>query len=140
MRNHSAGFVIRTTDQISEVLRGIRRVIRTTKIVALGNDHLVEFCGERGLRVDCQADHWRFHSEDGEWEELSNFKIGKSVFRAILARLATLCNECVPDGVSPYGGKCDLSFRDRARTICVTFVNSSEAQRFELTPSNGGGR
>ena len=127
-----------TTEQLSEVLRDILAHPRGG-IVGLV-DQLLAFCVEHGLQLDCQADCWRFRSQDSDWEEMGDFKIGKSVFRAMLARLSALCNERAPNSVSPYGGKCDLSLGNRASTIGVTFVNMPEIQQFELTTSAGDGK
>ena len=124
-----------TTDQLSEALLSILAQPEGGIVELV--DQLLTFCGEHGLELDCHAEQWRFRSPDGDWEELSSVRFNKSVFRAILARLAALCNEQTPNSASPYGGKCNLSFRGCATTMDVTFVNTLESQHFELTPSAG---
>src|SRR5208282_5382429 len=58
----------------------------------------------------------------------------KSVFRAILARVAVLCNERSPNSVSPYGGQGEVSVgADPAMTFRVEFANTPDEQRLELT-------
>ena len=51
----------------------------------------------------------------------------KSVLRAVLARVAVLCNERKPNSVSPYGGQGEMSVdADPATAIRVTFVNTPD--------------
>jgi hypothetical protein len=57
----------------------------------------------------------------------------KSVFRAILARLAALCNEQSPDSVSPYGGASELSVGTSPPVVfCVAFANTPAEQWLEV--------
>ena len=60
----------------------------------------------------------------------------RSVFRAVLARIAALCNERNPDSVSPYGGRGEVSVgKETSATIRVAFVNTPGEQRLELSSS-----
>ena len=57
----------------------------------------------------------------------------KSVFRAALARIATLCNERNPNSVSPYGGAGELTVdAGPPLVIRVQFVNTPDEQSLEL--------
>ena len=60
-------------------------------------------------------------------------RLPKSVFRAILARLAALCNERRPDSVSPYGGGGEVVIEgDTPAVFAVTFTNTPDEQRAEV--------
>ena len=60
----------------------------------------------------------------------------KSVFRAILARLAALCNEHAPGSVSPYGGRGEVVIEgDEPAAFAVVFTNTPNEQRAEVRPT-----
>src|SRR5687768_5015101 len=67
-------------------------------------DDLLRHCPRPGLQLDWDADHCRIRSLAGGPGQVIERPLAKSVFRAVLARLAALCNEHRPDSVSPYGG------------------------------------
>lgn len=53
----------------------------------------------------------------------------KSVFRAILARLAALCNEGKSDSVSPYGGAGEMALAGNpSSAFHVAFTNTTAEQ------------
>jgi hypothetical protein len=96
-------------------------------------NNLLTLCHEHKLHLDWQADRCRVRSSGGDWEEV-DLALRKSVFRAILARVAVLCNERMPNSVSPYGGQGDLSVgADPPTVLKVTLINTPEEQRLELT-------
>jgi hypothetical protein len=102
-------------------------------VAGLVND-LLELCPEQGLELDWRADHCRVCCLGVEPEEAIEVPLPKSVFRAVLARLATLCNERNPGSVSPYGGEGALMVGVDPATVCrVAFTNTSSAQRVRLT-------
>lgn len=104
----------------------------TRGVVGLVDD-LLRVCRERGLQLDWQADRCRMRSEGGDWEELTDLPLRKSVFRAILARIAALCNERKPDSVSPYGGQGEISTGpDSPAVFRVAFVNTASEQKLQL--------
>src|ERR1700681_516582 len=72
-------------------------------------DDLLLVCRDHDLQLDWQSNRCRVHHFEGAGEELFDVPLRKSVFRAILARLAILCNQRNPDSVSPYGGEGELS-------------------------------
>src|SRR5579859_3596846 len=82
----------------------------TRGVVGLVDDLLV-LCREHGLQLDWQPERCRLRPCGGDWEEVLDMPIRKSVFRTILARVAALCNERAPNSVSPYGGQGELSPR-----------------------------
>jgi hypothetical protein len=98
-------------------------------------DDLLRLCQEQGLQLDWQADRCRVRSLAGGSEEVLDRPVRKSVFRAILARVAALCNERSPNSVSPYGGQGELlAGGDPAAIFRVTFANTPDEQRLELIP------
>jgi anti-anti-sigma factor len=125
---------------LSELLRRI--LLHPTGGIAGLVDDLLAACLKLGLQLDCHPDRWRVRSSGGGWEELKDLSLRKSVFRALLARLAALCNERTPNSVSPYGGQGELSAgADPAAVFRVVFVNTASGQQFQLaavTPPAAG--
>lgn len=61
----------------------------------------------------------------------------KSVFRALLARLAALCNERKPNSVSPYGGTGEVVIEGAPpKVIRVWFTNTPAEQSAILWPKS----
>lgn len=97
-------------------------------------DNLLLVCRVHNLQLDWQADRFRVRYSGDEWHELADLTLRKSVFRAILARIAVLCNERTPNSVSPYGGHSELSVgADPPTVFKVAFTNTAAEQKFELT-------
>jgi hypothetical protein len=102
-------------------------------------DDLLGSCGERGLRLDWQDDLCRVHLLGVEPNDVADIPLGKSVFRAMLARIAALCNERVPDSVSAYGGEGELSIpTDRLAVFHVEFANTPGEQWMEVARVSDG--
>jgi hypothetical protein len=120
----------------SQHTNGIRSALEhpTRGVVGLVDD-LLKVCREHGLQLDWQADRCRVRSIGSDSEELVDLPLRKSVFRAILARIAALCNERSPNSVSPYGGQGELSVgADPPAVFRVDFVNTAEEQKLDLNP------
>jgi hypothetical protein len=97
-------------------------------------DDLLMLCFEHHLQLDWQANRFRVRSSGGDWEELLEVPLRKSVFRAVLARVAVLCNERNPNSVSPYGGQGELSIGEGSPAVYrITFANTPGEQKLELT-------
>jgi len=127
---------MRTVSDISSILRPAL-MSSTGGVVGLVDD-LLNICRNHGLQLDWQSNCYRVRSGEGDWEELIDISISKSTFRAILARLAALCNERTPNSVSPYGGKGQLSSgADPQAVFRVDFTNTPTEQRLELTAATG---
>jgi hypothetical protein len=104
-------------------------------------DELLAVCGEHGLQLDWQSDRWRVRSSSEDWHELPDVPLRKTVFRAILARLAVLCNERRQGSASPYGGQGEIAVgTDPVTVFRVEFVNTPGEQRLELTQDQPGKR
>jgi hypothetical protein len=100
-------------------------------------DDLLILCRQHGMQLDWHRDRCRVRFSDREGEELIALPRGKSTFRAILARVAVLCNERKTDSVSPYGGEGEVSLpSDPSLVVKVAFTNTSSEQRLELLPQN----
>ncbi len=113
----------------------IRQVLRPTQrgVVGLVNDLLV-LCRAQELQLDWHADRCRVRASGFEPEEFIEVPLPKSVFRAVLARLAALCDEHNPGSVSPYGGEGELTVGGDPATVCrVTFTNTPGVQSARLT-------
>src|SRR5262245_3137119 len=74
-----------------------------------GVDGLLRLSQERELRLDWHADQCRVRTISGQREESFELPLPNSVFRAVLARLAVLCNERNLGPVSPYGREGELT-------------------------------
>ncbi len=105
----------------------------TNHLVGLVYD-LLAACQEHGLRFDWRDGRCRVRSLRGGPDGMIDVPLRKSVFRAILARLAVLCNERRPNSVSPYGGQGEVVVGGYpAKVFRVEFVNTPDEQRLELT-------
>ena len=63
----------------------------------------------------------------------------KPVFRAILARIAALCNLGKPDSVSPYGGQGQLSVVSNPSAVFqIAFVNTPDEQTLAISAAIPG--
>jgi hypothetical protein len=99
-------------------------------------DDLLRLCSEHELRLTLQANGVSVASLADDSEEVIDPPPGKSVLRAMLARVATLCNERAPNSVSPYGGKGELLAATDPPTIFrVTFKNTPSEQTLEILPA-----
>jgi hypothetical protein len=92
-------------------------------------DDLLTACREHGLQLDWQAGRWRVRSFAEDWHELEEVPLRKSAFRALLARLVTLCNEQRPGSCSPYGGQGEITVGSSPATVFrLVFTNTPSDQ------------
>ncbi len=64
----------------------------------------------------------------------SPVSIPKPVLRAMIARVAVLCNEQTPNAVSPYGGEGALSVSAKPGALLkAVFANTTDQQHLTLT-------
>jgi hypothetical protein len=98
-------------------------------------DELLAVAREHGLQLDWKADHCRVQFREGSPSDSIEVPLRKSVVRAVLARIAVLCNQRKPNSTSPYGGQGELFVgADPTTTIRVVFVNTPDEQSLELMP------
>jgi class 3 adenylate cyclase len=96
-------------------------------------DELLGLCREQGLQFDWHANRCRVRPLGGEPQEPIEVPLQKTVFRAILARMAALCNERAPNSTSPYGGNGECTVGANPATVFrVTFTNTPGEQRLEV--------
>jgi hypothetical protein len=112
----------------------LQRALEPTRRGVVGLvDDLLGLCREQGLQLNWRADRCRVRPLGARPQESTEILLPKSVFRTILARMAALCNERVPDSVSPYGGEGDISIGTDPPTIFhVAFTNAPGEQRLEV--------
>lgn len=126
-----------TTSRFSDVLH--QAFAQPTGGVVGLVDDLLAACREHGLRLEWQSGLCRVRAFGGDSDGAIDVPLRKSVFRAILARVAALCNERSPNSVSPYGGEGELPAGSNSGTVFrATFVNTPDEQRLELLPYGGG--
>jgi hypothetical protein len=116
-------------------LDSVRHVLRPARngVVELA-DELLTLCQDREIFLDWNAGQCRVRSGAVETPGSIEVPLTKSVFRAILARLAALCNERQPGSVSPYGGEGELLIANFGVVCRVAFTNTPGEQRVRLTP------
>jgi hypothetical protein len=106
-------------------------------VVGLADD-LLGLCRERNLQLDWQANRCQVRMLGAGPQEATHVSISKSVYRAVLARIAALCNERRPHSVSPYGGEGELMIHaNPAAVFRVSFVNCPTEQRLKVQLSDG---
>jgi hypothetical protein len=111
----------------------LRRAFEPGVRGALGlADELLALAREGALRCEWQGDTVRVTPADGEPFDVA---LPKSVFRAVLARVAVLCNEHRAESVTPYRGEAELLAGDPPAPVFVAFVNTPDEQRFAARPA-----
>ena len=127
-----------TTSQFSEAVQDI--LAHPTRGVVGVVDDLLSFCQDRCVELDWRDNCCRVRCGQGEWEELTKTALSRSVFRAVLARIAALCNEHEPNSVSPYGGEGQIAVgANPARLLHVAFANTAAEQWLKLTRKERAG-
>jgi predicted nucleotide-binding protein len=98
-------------------------------------DDLLRLCPAQGIQLEWDAGRCRVRTLVADMQEIFDWPLPKSVFRAILARVAALCNERSPNSVSPYGGHGELSLgANPSIAFHATLRNVTDEQRLELIP------
>jgi len=97
-------------------------------------DELLAVSVEQALRLTWRAGRCQVRFLDGASSDRVEVPMPKSAVRAVLARVAALCNERNPQSVSPHGGEGEVAIGpDPAATIRVSFVNTPESQQLALS-------
>lgn len=118
---------------LSAIERVRRALVSPTRGVIGIADDLVVSASELGLGIEWREGHCRLRWGEPDSKVTARMYLPKSVFRAVLARIAALCNERYPNSVSSYGGSGTFSTGARAEIVYqVTFSNTPADQRLEL--------
>ena len=95
-------------------------------------DGVLALCRHHELDLDWAADECRIRLADGS-ETILTVPLRTSIFRAVLARFAVLCNERRPKSVSLYGGDGEVEFGQCPPVVFrVKIQNARDAQRVVL--------
>ena len=123
-----------TTQSLADLFR-IDRDPPGTGVLGLVDD-LLAYCRDRGVRLTWHPAAVTVQPLSGGAVERVSVELRSSAFRAVLARLAALCNRHRRDSVSPYGGQGEfIDERAPATVFRVDFRNTPDEQRLELTPT-----
>lgn len=102
-------------------------------------DELLGLCRTHQLRVNFQEGQCRIRRLGANSTDLLEVPVPKSVFRAVLARIAVLCNEHRPHSVTPYRGEGEVTVPVTpaeggisSSTCYAAFTNTPTDQRLEL--------
>jgi hypothetical protein len=96
-------------------------------------DELLELCPAQGLQLRSHDGGYALRvSDEGQWEAL-DLPLPLSAFRAMLARIAFLCDQRRANSVSPYGGTGEISVANGV-VHRLTFVNTPGEQKLEIAP------
>jgi hypothetical protein len=118
----------------SQLAERIRKVFQPTERGVIGLDNsLLELSRGHRLRFEFQDNERHVRPSDSDIQDSIDVPLSRSVFRAILARVATLCNEQVPNAVTPYRGEGEISVcTNPPATFRVAFTNTPAVQQLEL--------
>jgi hypothetical protein len=124
-----------TASHVSETLRAV--FANPERGIVGMVDDLLAACQQHRLELTWEGDRCRVRAAGGEWEEVMDIPLRKSVLRAILARIAALCSEQSPNSVSPYGGEGQIAVgRDSPHVFRISFANTPAEQKLELATHN----
>jgi hypothetical protein len=112
----------------------VRCALSSSKGGVLGLvDELLAASIKHDLLLAWEAGHCYVSFPNGGPVDRVDVPMPKSVFRAVLARIAVLCNEQNPNSVSAWAGQGQVAAdSDSAKAIGVVFVNTPEKQSLEL--------
>jgi hypothetical protein len=97
-------------------------------------DEVIALCQQKCLCVEWSDNKCRVRFNGSNEEQVIDVPLRKSVFRAILARVAFLCSEQDRASFSPYGGHGALPAGANSKySMQAVWVNTPQEQRLELT-------
>ena len=106
-------------------------------------DDLLCLCRVHRLLINFQDSHCYVRPLGTDAQDSFDVPLPKSVFRAVLARVAALCNERHPHSVTPYRGEGEIVVPSPILEECVapstchvSFTNTPSEQRLELAFSS----
>jgi hypothetical protein len=103
-------------------------------------DNLLHLCRGGDMELAWRSDACHARIRQGTVEETLDLPLRKGVIRAILARVAALCNERQPGSVSPYGGRGEIHRGPGAQAVfSADFINTAAEQSLRLSDLNRDG-
>jgi hypothetical protein len=122
------------TDQVRNVFRPSPR-----GVVGLVDD-LFELCLIHQLRLRFENDHCSIRRLGANDDDVLLVSVPKSVFRAVLARVAAICNDQNPRSVTPYDGEAEIVHPVqpiavngfRPASCFVSFTNTPSEHHLEM--------
>ena len=97
-------------------------------------DSILASCADYRVEAEFREDFIRGQLLGCDVEFKFGVSIPKSVLRAIIARVAVLCNEQSPNAVSPYGGEGEMTVSAKPGALLkAVFVNTTVQQHLTLT-------
>jgi hypothetical protein len=128
--------MIQSTPFAERVLRAFKPTPRG--VVGLVDD-LLGLCRTHHLQISFHDSHYYVRSLGTDPQDGLEVPVPKSVLRAVLARIAALCNESQPGSVTPYRGEGEIVIPapgskkcDSPSTCYVAFTNTPSDQRLEV--------
>jgi hypothetical protein len=106
--------------ELRDILRrGVGGVAQVADDLLLASRHHV-------VEMEWSDNRPKLRIDAADWSDLSDIGLKKSIFRAIVARIAILCNEQSNSAaMSPYGGNGELMVcGDLPTTVRVTLSNT----------------
>jgi len=112
----------------------LRRIFADSKGGVVGLvDHLLVSCPAQGLELRWQDDHCEIRSLEDRTDHLE-WRVKKSVYRALLARVANLSGQG-DESASPYGGSGELVIGEAPPIrFRVMFENTPGEQNLRIVP------
>jgi hypothetical protein len=96
-------------------------------------DNLLHLCRGGDLELAWRLNACHVRIRRGAVEETLDLPVRKGVLRAMLARVAALCNQCQPGSVSPYGGRGEIHLGAGPQALfSADFVNTAAEQSLRL--------
>jgi hypothetical protein len=96
-------------------------------------DNLLQLCRGGDLELSWRSNACQVRIRQGTVEERLDLPLRKAVLRAMLARIAALCNQRQPGSVSPYGGRGEIQLgSDPQPVFSAHFVNNAAQQSLRL--------
>lgn len=108
-------------------------ILRPTRAVIGVVDDVLNLCHANNLQIDWSPERCRVQRLGDESADTLNVPLRKSVFRAILARVATLCDEQAPGTFAPYGGRGELKMSAGA-ALRLSWMNTLGDQKLTVIP------
>lgn len=97
-------------------------------------DELLTICNEHALSIRWHLTGIQVDVSKNSEHEIVDVSVRKSIFRAVLARLAALCNTTEPGSVSPHSGVGEIVVEGTpAVRYGLRFANTPDELRLDIS-------